>query len=126
MTSWLVDTHALLWFLTDDAQLSADAKATMERADQVLLVSAASLWEIAIKSSLGKLQAPHDLPAIITAEGFLTLAISSEHAWAVRRLPHGRHKDPFDRLLVAQADCEKLGIISADDALDEYGVHRHW
>lgn len=126
MSAWLVDTHALLWFLTDDPVLSPAARATMESGDEVLLVSAASLWEIAIKTSLGKLDAPDGLPEIIHAEGFEVLDVSAAHAWAVRALPLGEHKDPFDRLLVAQARVERLAMLSADTRLDAYGVERRW
>ncbi len=126
MSAWLVDTHALLWFLTDDAALSPTAKGTMESHDDVLLVSAASLWEIAIKTSLGKLDAPDDLPALIRDEGFECLTVTDAHAWAVRQLPLAGHKDPFDRLLAAQAQVEQLAIVSNDERLDRYGVTRRW
>lgn len=126
MSTWLVDTHALLWFLTDDPALSVDAKVTMESGSEVLMVSAASLWEIAIKTSLGKLDAPSDLPQIIRDEGFEVLEVGAEHAWAVRVLPLSEHKDPFDRLLAAQAITERLAVISNDGQLDRSGVVRHW
>lgn len=126
MSTWLVDTHALLWFLTDDPALSPVAKSTMESNDGVLLVSAASLWEIAITVSLGKLDAPDDLPALIQTEGFESLSVTDAHAWAVRQLPFDGHKDPFDRLLVAQSQVERIPIVSNDEQLDRYGVTRHW
>lgn len=126
MSTWLVDTHALLWFLSDDPALSTRAMQTIESAEHVLLVSAASLWEIAIKTTIGRLQAPDNLPQVIRTEGFETLDITAAHAWAVRLLPQGAHKDPFDRLLVSQALTEDLAIISGDTALDEYAVKRHW
>ncbi|PTL54976.1 type II toxin-antitoxin system VapC family toxin [Paraconexibacter algicola] len=126
MSAWLVDTHALLWFLADDSNLSAAAKTTMESGAEVLLVSTASLWEIAIKSALGKVVVPDDLPGIVRAEGFQSLAVTPAHVWAVRDLPVGPHKDPFDRLLVAQARTEGLSIISSDERFDQYPVTRHW
>ena len=67
MTTWLVDTHALLWFLSDDAELSTNARETMESGDNVLLASSACVWEMAIKTSLGKLKAPTDLPSILSS-----------------------------------------------------------
>jgi PIN domain nuclease of toxin-antitoxin system len=121
-----VDTHALLWFLGDDPQLSPQAKATMESGANVLLVSAASVWEMAVKSSLGKLDVPDDILGVLRREGFEQLGVSSEHAWAVRELPLGAHKDPFDRLLVAQAKLEGLPLISSDPQLDRYGIERLW
>ena len=126
MSAWLVDTHALLWFLADDRQLSETAKATMESSESVLLVSSASIWEMAIKRGLGKLRAPPDLLSVLRREGFEDLAIQPEHAWAVRDLEPGDHKDPFDRLLAAQAQLENLPLISNDLQLDRYGIKRLW
>lgn len=126
MSTYLLDTHALLWFLTDDPQLSATAKATIESPTNVLLVSAAVTWEIAIKKRLGKLQAPDDLPAVLRDQGFGELTITSHHAWHVSTLPSTEHKDPFDRLLAAQALVEDLPIISNDTQLDQYAITRHW
>jgi PIN domain nuclease of toxin-antitoxin system len=126
VTAWLVDTHALLWFLSDDAQLSPDAKRTMESGENVLLASSACVWEMAIKSQLGKLTIPPDLPSILIHQGFAPLEVTAEHAWAVADLPLGDHRDPFDRLLVAQARIEGLGIISNDAQLDQYHIRRHW
>ena len=126
MTTWLVDTHALLWFLSDDAQLSTNARETMESGDNVLLASSACVWEMAIKASLGKLKVPTDLPSILIEQGFTSFDVTTEHAWAVAGLPLTEHRDPFDRLLVAQARVEGLGIISSDAQLDHYGIKRHW
>ncbi len=126
MTTWLVDTHALLWFLSDDPQLSATAKATMESGETVLLASTACIWEMAIKAGLGKLKVPADLPSILDEQGFSTFDITAQHAWAVAGLPLTEHRDPFDRLLVAQALVERVGVISNDAQLDQYGIKRHW
>lgn len=126
MSSYLVDTHALLWFLTDDQQLSPKAKHTIETPTNVLLVSAATMWEIAIKKHVGKLHAPDELPALIRAQGFDELAITTDHAWRVATLLQSAHKDPFDRMLAAQALAEQLPIISNDSRLDQYDVARHW
>lgn len=89
------------------------------------LVSIASLWEIAIKSALGKLEAPDDLPQRVEELGFELLGITVEHAWAVRHLPH-HHRDPFDRLLIAQAQVERLPILTADPLLAGYEVTVIW
>jgi PIN domain nuclease of toxin-antitoxin system len=121
----LVDTHALLWWLTDDAALSQAAREALADPATEPLVSAASLWEIAIKRSLGKLSAPDDLPDRIVDGGFSWMAISPAHAWHVRDLPR-HHGDPFDRLLVAQALTERLPIITSDARFNDYGVEIRW
>ena len=126
MTAWLVDTHALLWFLTDDEQLSERARTTMESGENVLLASSACVWEMAIKASLGKLTVPADLPSILREQCFSEFDVTAEHAWAVATLPLTEHRDPFDRLLVAQALVEGLALISNDAQLDQYGIKRHW
>jgi PIN domain nuclease of toxin-antitoxin system len=121
----LFDTHALLWWLTDDAALPPGAREVLADPANEPLVSAVSLWEIAIKCSLGKLTAPDDLPDRIVDEGFSWLAISPQHAWQVRDLPL-HHRDPFDRLLVAQALAEHLPIVTADTRFKDYGVDVCW
>lgn len=98
----------------------------MEARRNVLFVSAACVWEMAIKAGLGKLTVPDDLPERLRDEGFEPLAVSDEHAWAVRHLAAGEHKDPFDRLLAAQAIVADLPVISNDARLEAYGVTRHW
>ena len=125
MSRFLVDTHALLWWLTDDAALSPAARDAIADPASEPFVSSASVWEIAIKRSLGKLAAPDDLPDRIAADGFPWLPISADHAWQVRELPL-HHRDPFDRLLVAQALTERLAIITADPHFGQYGVQVHW
>ncbi len=96
MTAILLDTHALLWWLTDDPSLSPLARSAIATPGDDAFVSAASVWEIAIKRSLGKLRAPDDLFDLIGAEGFSWLPVSAEHAWAEAVLPL-HHSDPFDR-----------------------------
>ena len=125
MKRLLVDTHALLWWLAGDAALSSTAEAAIADPANEPLVSVASLWEIAIKRSLGKLTAPDDLPSRISAEGFAWLPIGPAHAWEVRALPL-LHRDPFDRLLVAQAMVEQLVIVTADPRLGAYSVETCW
>src|SRR3954469_15869677 len=109
MASLLLDTHTVLWAVDRTSALSPTVRTLLEDPENEPLVSVASLWEIAIKSSLGKLEAPDELPDEIDATGFGWLALAREHAWAVRSLPH-HHRDPFDRLLVAQALTERLPL----------------
>jgi len=98
-------------------------RARIEGAD--VTVSVASLWEIAIKTALGKLDAPDDLPARVGEMGFEMLPVEPDHAWAVRSLPH-HHSDPFDRLLIAQAQAERMPIVTADPAFAAYDVPVVW
>jgi PIN domain nuclease of toxin-antitoxin system len=121
----LVDSHVLLWHLLDDPRLTPGPTAMIEVDDAEVLVSVASLWEIAIENALGKLEAPEDLPQRVAELGFESLPIDVEHAWAVRQLPH-HHRDPFDRLLIAQAQVEGLPILTADPAFDAYDVKVVW
>ena len=125
----LADTHAFLWFITDAPRLSTKAKALLEAQDTERFLSVASVWEMAIKSRLGKLtlRQPLDefLPAQITANRFGLLDITAGHALRVAQLPL-HHRDPFDRLLAAQCLAENLTLLSNDEALDAYGIHRLW
>jgi PIN domain nuclease of toxin-antitoxin system len=121
----LVDTHALLWWLTDDEALSPVARAGIADAANEPVVSAASVWEIAIKRALGKLDAPDDLPDTIVAEGFTLLPVTAAHAWRVRELPP-HHRDPFDRLLVAQALTEAIPVVTGDARFASYDVQIRW
>jgi PIN domain nuclease of toxin-antitoxin system len=120
----LLDTNALLWALVSPARLGAARRAIEDPANDVF-VSAASAWEIAIKLSLGKLDAPPDaatwLPVQLAARRFTPLPIGLEHALSVEALPP-HHRDPFDRLLVAQAIVERLTIVSGDPQLRNYAV----
>lgn len=125
MSRLLADTHVILWWLADDARLSSPARLALSDSSTAPLVSAASLWEIAIKLALGKLRAPADLPTQILESGFGILPVSGEHAWAVRELPP-HHGDPFDRLLVAQAKVEQLPITTRDQRFGQYGVAVVW
>ena len=128
MTRVLLDTHAFLWFITDDSRLTARARAAIINADQAL-VSMASCWEIAIKASLGKLtlSAPPDrlLAEQLAENSFDLLHIELAHVSGIAALPW-HHRDPFDRLLAAQALAEKLPIASSDPVFKKYGVKRLW
>ena len=125
----LLDTHALLWFLTDSNSLSIRANQYIEDGSNALWVSLASFWEIAIKISLGKYRLGEPLTDFMKREmtqyAFSVLNITYEHADRVARLPF-HHRDPFDRLMVAQSLEENLYLVSADSALDAYGVRRLW
>jgi PIN domain nuclease of toxin-antitoxin system len=121
----LVDTHVLLWWLSDDPALSAAAREAIADPANDPLISAASVWEMAIKRALGKLIVPDDLPARILGQGFGWLAVGADHAWEVRGLPL-HHRDPFDRLLVAQALVEGIPIVTGDRRFGAYGVDTRW
>ncbi len=96
----LLDTHTLIWWLANNPTLANEAKDAIANPDNLVFVSAASAWEIAIKKSLGKLQAPDDLAVQIKQKNFISLAINIEHALKVEKLPL-HHQDPFDRILIA-------------------------
>lgn len=117
----LLDTHALLWALTDDDRLGPAARDVITDRRNLVLASAASAWEIAIKAALGKLRAPDDLADQLDDAGFEPLSISVEHALAVGRLPD-HHRDPFDRILLAQAMTEELTLLSRDPVFRRYDV----
>lgn len=125
----LLDTHALLWWLSDNPQLTKPATRAIANTRNTVIVSAASAWEIATRVRLGKLPTAVDLVADFVAqmerEGFQLLAVSVEHAIRGGMLP-GPHKDPFDRMLIAQAQAEHLPIVSNETAFDAYGVRRVW
>lgn len=116
----LLDTHVVLWWLADDRALSDDLKRTIDEEVDVF-VSAATIWEVAIKQQLGKITAPADLPEKIRDSELPNLAITSDHAIAAGRLPPF-HRDPFDRMLVAQARSEGLTLVTRDAALATYEV----
>jgi PIN domain nuclease of toxin-antitoxin system len=120
----LLDSHALLWFLAGDGKrIGPRLRERLE--DDATTVSAASFWEIAIKVSLGKLRAPQELPGRVEELGFQLLPVRPEHAWRARDLPL-HHRDPFDRLLIAQAQVERLPIVTADPEFAPYEVEIIW
>lgn len=125
----LVDTQALLWFLNDDSRLTANAKGHIEDPANRKLVSIATCWEIAIKVCLKKLDlgepAATFLPRELATNGFALLGIELAHVTFVESLPF-HHRDPFDRLLTAQAQIERLEIVSSDAIFDKYGAPRVW
>ena len=125
----LLDTHALLWWLFDDPSLSASARDAIADPDREVLVSSASAWEIATKHRLGRLPEAGDaaerLPHYLRRAGFTVLAVSLDHALAAGALP-GPHKDPFDRMLIAQARLENAQVASQDAVFRHYGVPVIW
>jgi len=124
----LLDTHTLLWWLLDDPELPAAPRLAIESADAVF-VSAASVWEVAIKQRLGKLPelrfAVTELPGLIRDSRFIPLPVDERHAAAVGALPL-HHRDPFDHLLIAQALSEQLTLVSRDRQFAAYGVKLRW
>ncbi len=125
----LLDTHALLWWLEGSPRLSDAARRMIGDEQNTAFVSAASAWEIATKHRLGKLPEANavafDVRGCIASQGFEELAIDVDDAERAGRLP-GPHRDPFDRVLIAQAQARDLPIVSKDSMFDRYGVQRIW
>ena len=124
----LVDTHAFLWFMAGDSRLSGPARRALEDDDSEWWLSAASVWELSIKSSLKRLTLPAPAVDYITEKvqvGLRILPVEWVHAAAVERLPF-HHRDPFDRLLVAQAQIEQLAIVTSDPVFRRYGMRVVW
>lgn len=121
----LVDTHAALWLLADDRRLSNRAGELLTDPRNEVILSAVVVWEVSIKRSLGKLDAPDGFADLLVDAGAAPLSVSIDHARAVRTLPW-HHRDPFDRLLVAQAQQEHASIVSGDERLAAYGVRVAW
>jgi len=125
----LLDTHALLWWAAGDAKLSRRARAVIGAGTSTVLVSAASAWEIAVKHRLGKLPAAGPLLDrlldYLADQDFAELGISIRHAQRAAGLPH-LHRDPFDRMLVSQAQLENLVLVSNESLFERYGVRRLW
>lgn len=125
----LVDTHAFLWWLAGNRRLSVAARDVIDNPDNSMLVSAASAWEITTKHRLGKLPGADivagDVSGAIEDHGFQPLAITVAHAERAGRLP-GPHRDPFDRMLIAQSLAHDLPVVSNESLFDRYGVRRIW
>lgn len=121
----LLDTHAALWYLSDDDRLGEHARRHLDDENNHVLLSAAVVWEIAIKRALGKLQVPEEYLRLLLDAGVQPLAVSLDHAAAVETLPQ-HHRDPFDRILVVQALSEQAALVSRDSALQTYGVTLMW
>ena len=129
MVRYLLDTHTLLWFIAEDKDLSDRARRLILDSSSEILISIASLWEIAIKVNIGKLtlDKPFDdlFPDELDFHGIEILDITIDHLIQLTLLP-SHHRDPFDHLIIAQALVEGLPIIGVDSAFDAYGVSREW
>jgi PIN domain nuclease of toxin-antitoxin system len=121
----IVDTHAALWFLEGDRRLSDTAKALMEDHGVDRRLSAVSVWEVAVKRSIGKLKASARFHELLYEQGLFPLSVTDAHAIRIAELPF-HHRDPFDRMLVAQAQVEGMSIVSADPRLEPYDVTVVW
>lgn len=125
----LLDTHAFLWWVEGSAKLSKKARDALSASDNECLLSLASAWELAIKAKLGKIQLAVPVKRYVVdhvaANGFQTLAITLDHIAQTETLEH-YHRDPFDRLLIAQALTEKLPVVTADPIFRKYGIKRIW
>lgn len=124
---FLVDTHALIWFADGDSRLPAGARTLIEEKSNVAYVSLISVWELAIKESIGKLglATPVDQYLQQALASFTLLPMTYAHALATAKLPF-HHRDPFDRMLIAQSQVDQLPIVSHDKQFDAYGVERWW
>lgn len=121
----LLDTHAALWWLADEPRFGENASRHLVDLENQVLLSAVLVWEVAIKRSLGKLDAPPGLRGLLLGAGALPLPIGLEHAERAEELPW-HHRDPFDRLLVAQAMIEDAAVLSHDESFDAYDVSVVW
>jgi PIN domain nuclease of toxin-antitoxin system len=117
----LLDTHVVLWWFDDPEILSEKAHAAIAEGENLVFVSAAVAWEIAIKKTLGKLEAPDNLEDVMAEENFHSLPITIPHALAVAALP-SIHQDPFDRMQIAQAKAENLTLVSRDSLIRQYEI----
>jgi PIN domain nuclease of toxin-antitoxin system len=117
----LLDTPAFLWWLGDDPKLGPEARAHIAKRGNSVYISAAAAWEIAVKRASGKLEAPGAIEGWVEEEGFVELPIAVAHAVRSAELPR-HHGDPFDRLMVAQAQLEDLALVARDDQIDKYDV----
>ena len=129
---YLLDTHAFLWFVRGDQALSTESQELIANPNSLIYPSVASIWEMAIKASREKLAVPSPFHTFVAGEladnDFALLSISIEHGEIVASLPFPKsgHRDPFDRLIVAQSLCENLPVITKDPAFDNYPIQRVW
>jgi PIN domain nuclease of toxin-antitoxin system len=127
--NYLLDTHTFLWFINDDDALSVTAKDLIEDADNEIYLSIASVWEMAIKVSLDRLDLPTPFADFVDEQllenSFTLLPINMTHAGIIASLPF-HHRDPFDRLIIAQSQVEDFPVIGKDEIFEDYGIKRHW
>ncbi|RCJ41285.1 twitching motility protein PilT [Nostoc minutum NIES-26] len=125
----LLDTHAFIWWVTDDSQLSANARDVITDSSNILFLSVVSAWEIIIKNKLGKLTLPEPveqyIPSRLAINRFESLPIQMNHVLQVASLPN-IHRDPFDRILIAQSQVENLPIVTIDQQITQYLVQTIW
>ena len=117
----LLDTHCLLWWLSDDPTLGDQGRELISTPENLVFFSAASIWKIRIKQSIGKLDLPGDFVEVLAGQPFESLAVTVEHAHALKDLPL-LHRDPFDRLLIAQARSDRLTLLTHDRIVTQYDV----
>lgn len=117
----LLDTHIVLWWLSDSNKLSKKSRSIIGDANNFIFVSVATGWEIAIKKSMGKLDAPDDFSKALQINGFQPISITLEHAELAGGLPH-HHDDPFDRMIIAQSQIENLKVLTHDKHFKLYGI----
>lgn len=120
----LLDTHVFLWWKEDNPKLALAAREAIATAT-IVYVSAASAWEVAIKSALGRIRLPASFSEGVAQSGFIELPIQFTHAAAIELLPR-HHSDPFDRMIIAQSKVEKLVVVSHDRAIEPYGIPVIW
>lgn len=123
--SFLLDTHTFLWWLADDSRLPEGVRDLIKAPENDVLVSAVTGWEISIKKTLGKLKAPDNLASLIDDEGFQELPIRFAHGQLAGCLP-AIHRDPFDRMLVAQCQAQGLTLLTRDENIPRYDVRTYW
>jgi PIN domain nuclease of toxin-antitoxin system len=125
----LIDTQCWLWWFAEEDRLNPDARELIANSDNLVYFSAASSWEIAVKYSLGKLRLPESperyVPSRLSSQGMMGLPVAHVHALRVASLPD-HHRDPFDRLIVAQAQTESLAVLTADPSIALYDVEAIW
>ncbi|HEX8237170.1 MAG TPA: type II toxin-antitoxin system VapC family toxin [Abditibacteriaceae bacterium] len=124
----LLDTHSFIWFINGDPSMSLMAQELIEDLENQRFLSVASVWEIAIKMSIGKLQLNQDINGLVTQlqqNSIVLLPIATPHLAVIATMPQ-HHRDPFDRLIIAQAQVEQMSIVGADTAFDAYGITRLW
>jgi PIN domain nuclease of toxin-antitoxin system len=117
----LLDTHALLWWLNDEPSLSEQARTAIADPANTVYLSAVVVWEIRIKQSIGKLELPESFREVLAGQPFVALPVTVEHAHALADLP-ALHRDPFDRMLVAQARVEGMTVVTRDPTIPRYGI----
>ena len=121
MSRFLLDSHVLLWWAEEPELLSTESRLALADGRHMVFVSVASIWELGIKQASGKIKLPEDIRTLIKANRFDVLSITAEHALAATTLPP-HHRDPFDRMLIAQANIEGLILVTRDESIEKYDV----